>query len=132
MWTKEGACLVSFQRTLWFIWQRCCWSALGPSPDIRPWPRPLTTEFHPIPKQTRSSESGLWGDKPPASRQEAGGEIFVTINNSHRVVNYAADGQMLGAWTVGCDNCGVIETNGVAVTTSGWVYVPLGNQPAEQ
>ncbi len=27
-----------------------------------------------------------------------GGEVYVIINNSHRVVKYSADGELLGGW----------------------------------
>ena len=52
-----------------------------------------------------------------------GGEVYVTINNSHKVVKYSTEGEKLAEWDVD----GVIETNGIAVGPGGEVYVNINN-----
>jgi hypothetical protein len=52
-----------------------------------------------------------------------GGEVYVTINNSHKVVKYSPEGEKLAEWDVD----GVIETNGIAVGPGGEVYVTINN-----
>lgn len=52
-----------------------------------------------------------------------GGEVYVTINNSHKVVKYSPEGERLAEWDVD----GVIETNGIAVGPGGEVYVTINN-----
>ena len=52
-----------------------------------------------------------------------GGEVYVTINNSHKVVRYSPEGERQAEWEVP----GVIETNGIAVGPVGEVYVIVTN-----
>jgi hypothetical protein len=55
------------------------------------------------------------------------GSVYVTINNSHRIVQYSPAGEPLGDWEVACRECGVIETNGITVGPGGSVYVTINN-----
>jgi sugar lactone lactonase YvrE len=52
-----------------------------------------------------------------------GGDVYVTINNNHKVVKYSSEGEKLTEWNVD----GVIETNGIAVGPRGDVYVTINN-----
>ena len=52
-----------------------------------------------------------------------GGEVYVNINQNHKVVKYSAEGEKLAEWDVD----GVIETNGIAVGPGGEVYVTINN-----
>ncbi len=51
------------------------------------------------------------------------GEVYVTINNNHKIVKYSPEGDVLAEWDVD----GVIETNGIAVGPGGDVYVTINN-----
>jgi len=62
-------------------------------------------------------------DQPGGIAVGPGGEVYVTINNSHKVVKYSPDGEVLAEWDVD----GVIETNGIAVGPGGEVYVTINN-----
>jgi DNA-binding beta-propeller fold protein YncE len=64
---------------------------------------------------------------PGAIAVAPGGEVYVTINNSHRVVQYSPRGEILSEWEVSCRECGVIETNGITVGPDGSVYVTINN-----
>ena len=50
-----------------------------------------------------------------------GGEVYVNINNSHKVVKYSSVGEMLDGWTVEG------EMTGIAVGPNGLVYVSSTN-----
>ena len=66
-----------------------------------------------------------WSAEDQASGIAIGpdGEVYVTINNNHKVVKYSTEGEMLAEWDVD----GVIETNGIAVGPGGEVYVTINN-----
>ena len=50
-----------------------------------------------------------------------GGEVYVNINNSHKVVKYDSEGEKLAEWDV------EDEINGIAVGPDGDVYVNINN-----
>ena len=52
-----------------------------------------------------------------------GGDVYVNINQNHKVVKYSSEGEKLAEWQVP----GVIETNGIAVGPGGDVYVTINN-----
>lgn len=61
------------------------------------------------------------GDQASGIAVGPGGEVYVTINNSHKVVRYSVEGEKLAEWDVD----GVI--NGIAVGPRGEVYVTINN-----
>jgi hypothetical protein len=50
-----------------------------------------------------------------------GGEVYVNINQNHKVMKYSAEGERIAEWEIP----GVIETNGIAVGPGGEVYVNI-------
>jgi DNA-binding beta-propeller fold protein YncE len=50
-----------------------------------------------------------------------GGEVYVNINQNHKVVKYSSEGERVTEWEIP----GVIETNGIAVGPDGNVYVNI-------
>ncbi len=62
-------------------------------------------------------------DQPGGIAISPWGEVYVTINNNHKVVKYSPEGEMLAEWDVD----GVIETNGITVGPGGEVYVTINN-----
>lgn len=51
-------------------------------------------------------------------------EVFVNINNSHRVAKYSADGELFLEWgSKGNQPCEFISPSGVAIGPNEFVYV---------
>ena len=53
-----------------------------------------------------------------------GGEVYVNINQNHKVVEYSSDGEKRAEFDVD----GVIETNGIVVGTDRDVYIIMGDR----
>jgi DNA-binding beta-propeller fold protein YncE len=53
-----------------------------------------------------------------------GGEVYVNINNNHRVVKYSAEGEILDEWGgEGSEPGQFLSPTGVAVSEDGLVYI---------
>lgn len=65
-----------------------------------------------------------WSAEDQASGIAIGpdGEVYVTINNNHKVVKYSSEGEKLDEWSVD----GVM--NGIAVGPNGLVYLTFTNR----